>query len=114
MYLEGDKVCIEIFIRMSKRFGFCNQQTSSDEEINAQLERTLICKKTTDPKHVLHHLLPPYNFVLPAKASAMTERNFMPTDILSCFNSLIYFQNYQGVKYCDIICRMLLTRYSTI
>ena len=54
-----DRERIEVFLRNSKRAGYCHPDVQSFESMCDDADATLFRSIVSDRKHVLHQLLPP-------------------------------------------------------
>ena len=84
-----DRERLEVFLRESKRAGYCAPATPAFSSMCADADKTLFASIRTDSHHVLHKLLPPvaprtynlrpraYNYVIPQRTSSLADKNYM-------------------------------------
>jgi hypothetical protein len=84
-----DRERLEVFLRKSKRAGYCAPSTPSFSSLCDDADVTLFASMRADTHHVLHRLLPPvapraynlrpraHNFVIPRRTSALADKNFL-------------------------------------
>ena len=84
-----DRERLEVFLRKSKRAGYCAPSTPPFSSLCGDADATLFAAMRADTHHVLHQLLPPtaqttYNlrprahkFVIPQRTSSLADKNFL-------------------------------------
>ena len=84
-----DRERLEVFLRKSKRAGYCAPATPPFSSMCADADDTLFASIRTDSHHVLHKLLPPvaprtynlrpraHNYVIPQRTSSLADKNFI-------------------------------------
>ena len=84
-----DRERIEVFLRKSKRAGYCQSDDQTFESMCGDADAALFRSIVTNREHVLHQLLPPkakrgydlrprpHEFELPRRTSHLADSNFM-------------------------------------
>ena len=90
-----DRERLEVFLRKSKRAGYCALSTPSFSSLCDDADATLFAAMRADTLHVLHQLLPPvaprtydlrpraHNLVLPQRTSSLADKNFLTRMLFS-------------------------------
>ena len=86
--LAEDRLRIDSFLNRSVKAGYYDSSSPTVEQIVSVAESNLFKAVTSNPNHVLHHLLPmqstqpyklrprPHIYSLPAKTSSLVDKNF--------------------------------------
>src|SRR3989442_7275483 len=84
-----DKLRMQAVLNRAKRWGLCDREIPSLEEMCTKLDRDLFQKVISSPAHPLHHLLPPpsththnlrprvHDRQLPKKGTSCLSRTFI-------------------------------------
>ena len=100
--LAEDRLRLDSFLNRSVKAGYYDSSSPTVEQIVSVAESNLFKAVTSNPNHVLHHLLPmqstqpyklrprPHIYSLPAKTSSLVDKNFLCVCSIVTHTSICY------------------------